>query len=289
MIVPSTEMQNNFGKYLDLCRREQIIITRNGRKRALLMHWPHDTREEEVREPEAAYAAGAGDTDDPGAAGGASGAGGAGGAAADREANGSAPGTPNRVSYREFLELTENSEQRYELIDGVVYMLAAPVFRHQKTLGLLYLLLVDFIGDSDTCTPVLAPFDIRLVREPVRRKREPDEDDLNVVQPDLVVICDYRKDLNEKDQYWGVPDLAIEILSPSSRSKDSIKKVDLYMESGIKECWIVDPVNRSVTVHAFQDFELLDSRIALKGQPVESVRFPGLMVEVERIFGEERT
>ncbi len=280
MIVPSTEMQNNFGKYLDLCRKEQIIITRNGRKRALLMHWPHDTREEEVREPEAAYAAGPGDTDDPGEAGGAD---------VDREANGSAPRTPNRVSYREFLELTENSEQRYELIDGVVYIPAAPVFRHQKILGLLHLLVVDFVGDSDTCTPVLAPFDIRLVREKVRRNREPDQDDLNVVQPDLVVICDYSKDLNEKDQYWGVPDLAIEILSPSSRSKDSIKKVDLYMESGIKECWIVDPMNRAVTVHAFQDFELVESRVALEGRPVESACFPGLMVDVERVFGEERT
>ena len=296
MIVPSTEMQNNFGKYLDLCRKEQIIVTRNGRKRALLVHWPHDTRGEEVREPEVAYAAGtsaadvpadeaggAGNSYDPGTASS------AGGANVAPEANGSTSGAANRVSYREFLELTENSEQRYELIDGVVYMLAAPVFRHQKTLGLLHLLLVDFVGDSDTCTPVLAPFDIRLVRETVRKKREPDEDDLNVVQPDLVVICDYRKDLNEKDQYWGVPDLAIEIISPSSRSKDSIKKVDLYMESGIKECWIVDPVNRSVTVHAFRDFELVDSRIALKGQPAESVCFPGLMVEVDRIFGEERT
>ncbi len=277
MIVPSTEMQNNFGKYLDLCRNEQIIITRNGRKRALLVHWPHDTREEEVREPEAAYAAGPGDTHNHAAAG---------GTGVDQEASDSTSGTSNRVSYREFLELTENSEQRYELIDGVVYMLAAPVFRHQKTLGLLHLLLVDFIGDSDTCTPVLAPFDIRLVRETVRRKREPNEDDLNVVQPDLVVICDYRKDLNEKDQYWGVPDLAIEILSPSSRSKDSIKKVDLYMESGIRECWIVDPVNRSVTVHVFEDFELVESRTAMEGRPAESVCFPGLMVEVERVFGE---
>jgi Uma2 family endonuclease len=273
MIIPSTEIQNNFGKYLDLCRHEQIIITRNGRKRALLMHWPHDVPEEEVREPEPAYAAGPGDEGDSDAP------------------QGSSDGVRNsasRVSYREFLELTENSEQRYELIDGVVYMMAAPVFRHQTTLGLLHLLMVDFLSDSDSCTPVLAPFDIRLVREPVRRKREPNEDDLNVVQPDLVVICDYRKDLNEKDQYWGVPDLAIEILSPSSRSKDSIKKVDLYMESGIKECWIVDPVNRTVTIHAFQEFELVESRMVTEGRPAESVHFPGLMVEIERVFREER-
>jgi Uma2 family endonuclease len=262
MLVPSTEVQNNFGKYLDLCRQEQVIVTKNGRKRAILMHWPHDTPEDEVREPEAAYGPGPDTANDAGRR------------------------PPGRVSYREFLELTESSEQRYELIDGVVYMLAAPVFRHQNTLGFLYLLLVEHLGDSDTCAPVLAPFDIRLVREPVRRERETNEDDLNVVQPDLVVICDYRKDLDEKDRYWGVPDLAIEILSPSSRSKDCIKKVDLYMESGIGESWIVDPLNRTVTIHVFRDFQLTESRIALSGRPAESARFPGLVVNVERVFGD---
>ncbi len=123
--------------------------------------------------------------------------------------------------------------------------------------------------------------------DPAYASGRADEDDLNVVQPDLVVICDYRKDLNEEDQYWGVPDLAVEILSPSSRSKDSIKKVDLYMESGIKECWIVDPQNRTVTIHSFQAFELVESRIATAGSPTESVCFPGLMVEVERVIGRE--
>ncbi len=273
MLVPSTEVQNNFGKYLDLCRREQVIITKNGRKRAILMYWPHDTPEEEVREPETAYGPGHNAERLPGEPG------------TPDAANDAGSRPPGRVSYREFLELTESSEQRYELIDGVVYMLAAPVFRHQKTLGFLYRLLVEHLGDSETCTPVLAPFDIRLIREPIRRERETHEDDLNVVQPDLVVICDYRKDLDEKDRYWGVPNLAIEILSPSSRSKDCIKKVDLYMESGIGECWIVDPLNRTVTIHVFRDFQLTESRIALTGRPAESARFPGLVVDVERVFG----
>jgi Uma2 family endonuclease len=285
MLVPSTELQNNFGKYLDLCRREQIIITKNGTKRALLMHWPQDFPEDEVREPDPAYTAGYADATAPGDTAGDPDA--ADGARPQDETGAGSRLPAGWVSYQEFLELTEKSEQRYELIDGIVYLLAAPMFRHQKALGLLHLLLVDYLRDCDSCTPVLAPFDIRLIREPVRQKRETDENDLNVVQPDLVVICDYRKDLNENDQYWGVPDLAIEILSPSSRSKDSIKKVDLYMESGIRECWIVDPQNRTVTIHAFQDFELTESRIATAGKQAESVRFPELLVEVERVFGEE--
>lgn len=262
MVVSSTELQNNFGKYLDLCKREQIIVTRNGKKRALLINWPRNYEGYEAGEPVHAYNHGSSPSED---------------------------GAPRRpagwVSYQEFLELTEQSDQRYELIDGMVYLLAAPAYRHQEALGLLYLLLVDYLRGQEACTAVLAPFDIRLTREPVKREREVTEDDLNVVQPDLVVICDFRKDLNEKDQYWGVPELAIEILSPSSRSKDSIKKTDLYMESGVKECWLVDPLNRTVTVHVFRDFELVESRIAVAGIPVESVRFPGLLVSVERVFG----
>lgn len=262
MFVSSTELQNNFGKYLELCKREQVIVTRNGKKRALLMHWPKDVQGYEVDEPIPAYNA---DNTAP--------------------ADCSVQRPPGWVSYREFLELTENSDQRYELIDGKVYMLAAPVYRHQAALGELHLLTREFLQNTDSCTQVFAPFDVRLIREPIRQQRETDQDDLNIVQPDLIVMCDYRKDLNEKDEYWGVPELAVEILSPSSRSKDSIKKVDLYMESGIEECWIVDPENRTVTIHVFRDFALAETRIALDGRPAESARFPGLVVEVERVLG----
>jgi len=235
MLVSSTELQNNFGKYLDLCKRHKVIITRNGKRRALLLPLDPDAGGFEVLQPEPAYG----------------------------------PSKSKRVSYQEFIEMTEESDQRYELIDGVVYLLAAPTFRHQNALGLLYLLFVDFLKDQDGCAPVLAPFDIRITRESIREQRETTEDDLSVVQPDLVVICDYKKDLNEKDQYWGVPQLAIEILSPSTRSKDCVKKLDLYMDSGIKECWFVDPLNSIITIYSFEKGDISDSRIAVAGRPAE--------------------
>lgn len=264
MVVSSTDVQNNFGKYLELCRREQVIITKNGVRRALLAALSDEGTEEqpgyEVRQPVPAYAA------DPSA----------GGPRLRRAAS--------RMRYQEFVQLTESSDERFELIDGEVYLLATPVFRHQAALGRLHVLLHEYLGNQEGCTAVFAPFDIRLTRESVRRMRETDEDDLNVVQPDLVVICDYRKDLNEKDQYWGVPQLAVEILSPSTRSKDSIRKVDLYMDSGVAECWLVDPQNRSITLHIFRDHDLAETRLATVGCPAESARFPGLRVEVERIL-----
>jgi prevent-host-death family protein len=251
MIVTSTELQNNFGAYLDLCKREQVIITRNGKRRALLLPLDPDSHGYEVLEPESAYGA----------------------------------SNPNRVSYQEFIELTEQDDQRYELIDGVVYLLAAPSFSHQRALGLLHLLLVDYLGSRENCTPVLAPFDIRLTRHSVSKRREPTKDDLNVVQPDLVVICDYKKDINEQDQFWGIPQLAIEILSPSTRSNDCIKKLDLYMDSGIKECWLVDPLNSIITIYYFDNYEMVETRVAVSGRAAESVLFPGLQVSVEGVLG----
>ena len=67
-----------------------------------------------------------------------------------------------------------------------------------------------------------------------------------------MVICDLEENLNEKDYYMGVPALVVEIISESTRSKDFVKKLDLYMSTGITEYWIVNPLNREVTVFLFE-------------------------------------
>lgn len=74
-----------------------------------------------------------------------------------------------------------------------------------------------------------------------------------MVQPDLMVICDLEENLNEKDYYMGAPALVVEIISESTRSKDFIKKLDLYMSTGIKEYWIINPLNREVCVYLFEE------------------------------------
>lgn len=102
------------------------------------------------------------------------------------------------------------------------------------------------------------------------------EDDINVVQPDLMVLCDYEKDIDASDKYKGTPTLAIEVLSPSSRSKDQVKKLDLYMESGIDEYWIVDPSNHAVVVYVFCGHEIEENAMYMQCQTARSVRFPGL-------------
>ena len=254
MYVSSTVFQNNFGKYLDLCEKENVVITKNGKKRAMLLHYPRNHDGYEAGEPVAGYGT-------------------------------SPPAKPEGwVTYREFLELTEKSEKQYELIDGVVYLMASPGFTHQQVLGRLHIMFHDFFRNQQGCAPFLSPFDVDLIRDSIRRKRETTEDDINVVQPDLVVLCDYEKDINEKDRYKGTPALAVEILSASTRSKDKIKKMDLYMDGGVGEFWVVDPEKRNIGVYTFQNFDLAGDAYFSEGETAASGLFPGLAVEAQAVF-----
>lgn len=252
MNVSATEVQNNFGKYLKLCKIENVIITRNGKKQAMLLYFPRNSEGFEVGEPYPDY--------------------------------GTSPRKEEYVSYSQFLEMTDKSENRYELIDGVVYLLASPGFTHQRILGVMHIVFHEYLKSSKKCDTFMAPFDINLIRQNIKLLREETEDDINVVQPDLIVLCDYLKEIDEKDKYQGTPTLVVEILSPSTRSKDRVKKLDLYMESGIEEFWIVDPKAKSVMVYSFKGGELDRDAFYTSGQSAESIRFQGLSVSLDILF-----
>lgn len=240
MRVPSTDMQNHFGKYLKFAEAgEEIIVTKNGRDVAKLTTYT-DANELALREGAAR------DTNDT-----------------------------DRVTYEEFLELTEGSEQRYELIDGIVYNLASPSYKHQHAVNELHGTFYNWFKGKP-CTPLTSPFDITLEKE---------KTNICVVQPDLVVICDKDR-IDERGKYMGTPDLVIEVLSPSTRSKDMIPKLDLYRQCGVKEYWIVDPMKALVTVYSLLDGEIADmSYYAGAHDPfVESALYLGLKVSTQDLF-----
>ena len=135
-------------------------------------------------------------------------------------------------------------EVRYELIDGVAYAMGpAPVRRHQGILLELARQVANILEGSP-CRPYIAPFDVRLPK-----KDEIDDDVDTVVQPDLVVICDRAK-LDEKG-CRGAPDWVVEVLSPSTAGHDQILKRALYQRVGVREYWLVHPVDRIVIIYAF--------------------------------------
>lgn len=99
-----------------------------------------------------------------------------------------------------------------------------------------------------------------------------------------MVICDLDDHLDERDYYQGVPSLVVEVLSDSTRSKDIVKKLDLYMESGIKEYWIVNPFNRDVTIYFFEKSEVSATNTFKYSDTEKSFLFENVTIELEKIF-----
>src|SRR5262245_12383129 len=126
MRVPSTDVQNNFGKYLKFVEAyEEVIVTKNGRDVAKILPC-NELRGECAMESVAQYNT-----------------------------------TGEWVTYEQFLELTEGSEQRFELIDGVVYNLSSPTYKHQHAVGELYGAFYNWFRGKG-CSPLTSPFDITL-------------------------------------------------------------------------------------------------------------------------------
>lgn len=241
MEVSSTEVQNNFGKYLILASKEDIVITRNRTAIAKLCAIRDNERNESnlVKEHAPVYS-----------------------------------GHGRQATYKEFLALTHDSEERYEYIDGEIFMQASPKTAHQVALTELFGLFYNWFQDKP-CTPLVAPYDIELRRT---------SDQINIVQPDLMVICDLEEQLDEQDSYKGVPALIVEISSHSTQAIDLIKKLDLYMSCGVEEYWIVNPLNKEITVYRFENRTINRSATYKNGEAASSFRFVGLTAKLERIF-----
>jgi Uma2 family endonuclease len=128
---------------------------------------------------------------------------------------------------------------RAELIDGQIYYMSSPTHLHQSVLLELAAAIHFFIrSKKGGCQTCIAPFDIYL-----------DENDTTCVQTDLSIICEKEKIKN--DGCHGAPDWIIEIVSPSSRKRDYIIKLNKYWTAGVKEYWIVDPDEQKISVYPF--------------------------------------
>lgn len=131
--------------------------------------------------------------------------------------------------------------ERAELIDGRIYYMAPPSLTHQTILMTLCKKISNYIDtNSGDCHVIPAPFAVFLNKD----------DDKTYLEPDISIICDTSK-LDEQGCH-GAPDWVIEIVSPSSKPRDYIKKMIKYNMSGVREYWIVDHEKNRITVYNFE-------------------------------------
>jgi Uma2 family endonuclease len=131
-------------------------------------------------------------------------------------------------------ELSEG--ERFELIGGTAYAMAAPGDVHQAISGEIFRQIANYLRGKP-CKARPAPYDVRLFYAE-------DESDDTVVQPDISVICDEKK--RGPEGCRGAPDLVVEVLSPSNTADEYIRKFNLYMRAGVREYWIVAPESKTV-------------------------------------------
>ena len=128
---------------------------------------------------------------------------------------------------------------RYEAIEGDVYMTPAPTFRHQRVSLRLVITLERLLEEPGHGVVVQAPFGVEF---PATGEG---------VQPDLLFVSEARRGIISNAWITGAPDLVVEVLSPSTASRDRGLKLRLYERQGVREYWIVDPDENAIDVWCF--------------------------------------
>ena len=184
------------------------------------------------------------------------------------------PQENQRYTYADYL--TWEGDERYELIEGVPYLMASPSQYHQEISVELARQLANFLFGKP-CKLYTAPFDVRLYPQ------NENADD-TVVQPDLLVVCDSGK--LDGRACNGAPTLVIEILSPSTSRKDLVLKMAHYRWAGVKEYWIIDPQKRLLCKHVLVDGSFTAEWFDAPSTVPVAV-LPGCEIDLAQVFGEE--
>ncbi|NLD50327.1 MAG: Uma2 family endonuclease [Clostridiaceae bacterium] len=150
------------------------------------------------------------------------------------------PKQDKSYSYVDYLTWNEN--ERWEIIDGVPYMHAAPSRIHQEILMEISKQFAIYLTGKP-CRIYPAPFCVRL-------DGKKDDEEKNVVEPDITIVCDSSK-LDERG-CKGSPDMIIEIISPSSAKFDRFVKFNKYEKAGVKVYWVVEPEQKLVSIFTLQ-------------------------------------
>ena len=174
-----------------------------------------------------------------------------------------------KLTYQDYLNM--DGDERYELIDGELILIPSPNQAHQTSSISLGSAMHIFSKANGLGIVLLAPFDVLL-------------SDTDVVQPDIMFVSREREEIITYANIRGAADLVVEILSPSSVSRDWGAKMALYAEHGVKEYWIVDPMRRVVWLMLLRGDILEVAGTYGVGDTVSSSALAGFSVKVDDIF-----
>ena len=180
--------------------------------------------------------------------------------------------TGKQYTYDDYLKLDDDN--RYELIEGELFLVPSPNFQHQRITGTIFQILAGYIDMNNKGVVIVAPFDVVL--------DEPSNN--NTFQPDILFVSKERFNIIEDQRINGAPDLVIEVLSPSTSKRDRGKKSKRYFNSGVKEYWLVDPTDQLIEVFIPGEKDWNRAGVYDEEDILTSPLLPGLQIKLKDIF-----
>ena len=152
-------------------------------------------------------------------------------------------------------------------------MVPTPIIRHQRVAAHILDILRDY-EETGAGLVVIAPLDVVF-------------DEYNVLQPDVLFFREDRRHLLDQ---WSVaripPDLAVEILSPSTQTRDRRAKKEILQRFRVPEYWIVDPKRNTLEIYVLRDRVYELAIAAGEHETIVSPTLPNLSIETDRVFAE---
>lgn len=175
-------------------------------------------------------------------------------------------------TYADYVKLPEQPGYRYEVLEGFLVMEPSPFKPHQRVCAALFRQLADFFDGFDPEGEVFfAPLDMTLTER-------------NVLQPDILYISSNNSGVQYPERVDGPCDLAVEIISPSSRRKDRVQKMEIYRKHAVAHYWIADPEAQTLEAFVLRGEHYV---LIAVGSPEDAFihpDFPGLELDLCRIF-----
>jgi Uma2 family endonuclease len=173
-----------------------------------------------------------------------------------------------KLTYQDYCRIPEDGK-RHEILDGEHHVSPAPSTDHQSVLGHLHARLYAAVQDPGLGRVFIAPTDLQL-------------SEVDIVQPDLMVILQKHLHIITPTKVKGIPDLVIEILSPSTTSHDRQAKKERYRIAGVPEYWIVDPDE-----HVVEQYLLEGGAYRLAGlreTELSPANLPNVRIDIPRLW-----
>ena len=174
-------------------------------------------------------------------------------------------------TYAHYAALPEDG-QRYEVLDGVLYMSPAPNLWHQDVALEIASFLRIHVKLTGLGNVFISPVDVELAPR-------------SIVQPDVVVVLRDHEAILHYTRIIGAPDLVIEIASPSTERHDRRRKRALYARFGISEYWLVDSVRQTLEILMLEGATYRSTGLLSGPTPIQSTIVPSMAdVQVAQFF-----